>query len=130
MGKTLITLILISFLVITSLPVHAEMEKEERKWQDETIYSIMVDRFFDANTKNDFDVNTQDPLAYNGGDFQGVMDKLDYLKDMGFTAIRLTSIVDNTDGGYHGYWVNDFYKTDEHFGSLKTFKKLVQEAHQ
>ena len=57
------------------------------------------------------------------------MDKLDYLKDMGFTAIRLTSIFDNTDGGYHGYWVNDFYKTDEHFGSLKTFKKLVKEAH-
>ncbi|MEH7275684.1 alpha-amylase family glycosyl hydrolase [Neobacillus vireti] len=130
MRKTLMTLILICFLVITSLPVQAEMEKEDRKWQDETIYSIMVDRFFDANTKNDIDVNTQDPLAYNGGDFQGVMDKLDYIKEMGFTAIRLTSIVDNTDGGYHGYWVNDFYKTDEHFGSLKTFKKLVQEAHQ
>ena len=79
--------------------------------------------------KMTMDVNTQDPLAYNGGDFQGVMDKLDYLKDMGFTAIRLTSIFDNSAGGYHGYWVNDFYKPEEHFGSLKTFKKLVNEAH-
>ncbi|WHY02068.1 alpha-amylase family glycosyl hydrolase [Neobacillus sp. DY30] len=129
MKKTLITLILICFFVITTLPVHAEIKKEDRQWQDETIYSIMVDRFFNANTNNDKDVNTLDPLAYNGGDFQGVIDKLDYLKEMGFTTIRLTSIFDNTAGGYHGYWVNDFYKPDEHFGSMKTFKKLVQEAH-
>lgn len=130
MKKTLITLILIFFLVITSLPAHAETEKEDRRWQDEAIYSIMVDRFFNANTNNDKEVNTLDPLAYNGGDFQGVIDKLDYLKEMGFTGIRLTSIFDNTAGGYHGYWVNDFYKPDEHFGSMKTFNKLVQEAHE
>ncbi|SDN13981.1 alpha-amylase family glycosyl hydrolase [Bacillus sp. OK048] len=129
MKKTLITLILIGTFVISSVPAYAEIERENREWQDETIYSIMVDRFFNADTKNDTDVNTLDPLAYNGGDFQGVMDKLDYLKDMGFTAIRLTSIFDNSAGGYHGYWVKDFYKTEEHFGSLKTFKKLVNEAH-
>lgn len=129
MKKTLITLILFCIFIISTVPAYAEVETESREWQDETIYSIMVDRFFDANTKNNKDVNTLDPLAYNGGDFQGVMDKLDYLKDMGFTAIRLTSIFDNTAGGYHGYWVNDFYRPDEHFGSLKTFKKLVQEAH-
>lgn len=129
MKKTLITLILICFLLITVIPAHAETQRDGRLWQDETIYSIMVDRFFNANTNNDKEVNTLDPLAYNGGDFQGVIDKLDYLNEMGFTAIRLTSIFDNTAGGYHGYWVNDFYKPDEHFGSMKTFKKLVQEAH-
>lgn len=129
MKKTWITLILIFTFVISSVPAYAEIERENREWQDETVYSIMVDRFFNANTKNDKEVNTLDPLAYNGGDFQGVIDKLDYLKDMGFTTIRLTSIFDNTAGGYHGYWVNDFYQPDEHFGSLKTFKKLVQEAH-
>jgi glycosidase len=129
MKKTLITLILICTFIISSVPAHAAIERENREWQDETIYSIMVDRFFNANTKNDIEVNTLDPLAYNGGDFQGVMDKLDYLNDMGFTAIRLTSIFDNAAGGYHGYWVNDFYQTDEHFGTIKTFKKLVQEAH-
>jgi glycosidase len=129
MKKTLITLILFCILIISAVPAYAQAEKETREWQDETVYSLMVDRFFNANTKNDIEVNTLDPLAYNGGDFQGVMDKLDYLKDMGFTAVRLTSIFDNTPGGYHGYWVNDFYKTDENFGSMKLFKKLVQEAH-
>jgi glycosidase len=121
--------ILIAVFLLSSLPANAAVKKETRQWQDETVYSIMVDRFNNGNTKNDVDVNTQDPLAYNGGDFQGIIDKLDYIKDMGFTTIRLTSIFDNTTGGYHGYWVNDFYKTDEHFGSLKTFQKLVQEAH-
>ena len=129
MKKTLITLILFCILIISAVPAYAETKRETRKWQDETIYSLMVDRFFNADTKNDLDVNTLDPLAYNGGDFQGVMDKLDYLKDMGFTVVRLTSIFDNTSFGYHGYWVNDFYKIEEHFGSLKLFKKLVQEAH-
>jgi glycosidase len=130
MKKTLITLILFCTFIFSAVPAYGAQEKETREWQDETVYSIMVDRFFNADTKNDIDVNTLDPLAYNGGDFQGVIDKLDYLKDMGFTAIRLTSIFDNTAGGYHGYWVNDFKKPDEHFGTLKTFKKLVREAHQ
>jgi glycosidase len=129
MKRTFITLILITCLLFALSPTDALAQKEERIWQEETVYSLMVDRFNNGNTKNDIDVDTQDPLAYNGGDFQGIIDKLDYLKDMGFTAIRLTSIFDNTDDGYHGYWVNDFYQTDEHFGSVKTFKKLVNEVH-
>ncbi len=128
MKKILILSILLFSSLFSSVPTYAE--KQDRLWQDETVYSLMVDRFNNGDTKNDIDVNTQDPMAYAGGDFQGVIDKLDYLKDMGFTAIRLTSIFDNTAGGYHGYWVNDFYKTDEHFGSLKTFKNLVKEAHE
>lgn len=129
MKKTFITLILITCLLLALNPTDALAQKEERLWQEETVYSLMVDRFNNGDTKNDHDVNTQDPLAYNGGDFQGIIDKLEYLQDMGYTAIRLTSIFDNTDGGYHGYWINDFYQTDEHFGSVKTFKKLVNEAH-
>jgi glycosidase len=121
--------ILITFFLLSTIPTYAKVQKEGRLWQDETVYSLMVDRFNDGDTKNDIDTNTQDPLAYNGGDFQGIIDKLDYIHDMGFTAIRLTPIFDNAAKGYHGYWVNDFYKTDEHFGSINTFKKLVNEAH-
>ncbi len=122
-------LMLITFLLFSSLPAHAAVKKENRLWQDESVYSIMVDRFNNGDLKNDVDVNAQDPLMYNGGDFQGIIDKLDYIHEMGFTTIRLTPIFDNVKNGYHGYWVNDFYKTDEHFGSLKTFQKLVNEAH-
>ncbi|EKN70296.1 alpha-amylase domain protein [Neobacillus bataviensis LMG 21833] len=124
-----ITLFLITLLFISALPAQAAVEKKDRLWQDETVYSIMIDRFNNGDRNNDIDANAKDPNVYNGGDFQGIIDKLDYIQDMGFTAIRLTPIFDNTKNGYHGYWVNDFYKTDEHFGSMKTFQKLVKEAH-
>jgi len=124
-----ITVFLITFLLLSALPVQAAVEKKDRAWQDESVYSIMIDRFNNGDTKNDIDTNAKDPHVYNGGDFQGIIDKLDYIQDMGFTAIRLTPIFDNAKNGYHGYWVNDFYKVDEHFGSIKTFQKLVKEAH-
>jgi glycosidase len=128
MKSRVLSLILVPFLLFYALPVGA-VEKEERKWQDETIYFLMVDRFNNGDTGNDKNVDTKDPKAYQGGDFQGVIDKLDYIKDMGFTAIWLTPIFDNQPLGYHGYWITDFYKTEEHFGSIDTFKKLVDEAH-
>lgn len=129
MKKKWAILAMVSLLFFSAFPAKAAEKKNDRKWQDETIYFLMVDRFNDGDTKNDFNVNTQDPLAYHGGDFQGIIDKLDYLKDMGFTALWLTPIFDNEDPGYHGYWIKDFYKPDEHFGSMETFQKLVKEAH-
>ncbi|MCA1039482.1 alpha-amylase [Bacillus infantis] len=128
MKKGVMALILIPFLLFCALPVGA-VEKEERKWQDETIYFLMVDRFNNGDFSNDLETKASDPKAYHGGDFQGIIDELDYLKDMGFTAIWLTPIFENEAGGYHGYWINDFYKTEENFGSIETFKKLVKEAH-
>ncbi|PLS15500.1 alpha-amlyase [Bacillus sp. M6-12] len=128
MRKKLSALILVPFLLLYAFPAGAA-EKEERKWQDEVIYSIMVDRFLNGDTNNDFKVNVDDPMAYNGGDFIGIQDKLEYLQNMGFTAIMLSPVFDNEANGYHGYWINDFYKTEEHFGTLKEFKALVNEAH-
>ena len=124
-----ITLILILLLLNSSFPANAAVEKKERLWQDETIYSIMIDRFNDGDRNNDLDVNAKEPLAYNGGDIKGIIDKLDYIHDMGFTAIRLTPIFDNAKNGYHGFWVKDFYKVDEHFGTMQSFQTLVKEAH-
>src|SRR3954451_16258491 len=128
MKKGAIILLFISLLLFNALPVGA-VEKEDRKWQDETVYSLMIDRFNNGDQSNDMDVDLDDPIGYHGGDFQGVIDQLDYIKDMGFTAISLTPVFDNIDGGYHGYWVNDYYKTEEHFGSIELFKKLVDEVH-
>ncbi|QED47194.1 alpha-amylase family glycosyl hydrolase [Cytobacillus dafuensis] len=128
MKKRVWTLILIPLLLFYALPVGA-VEKEDRKWQDESIYFLMVDRFNNGDFKNDFHVNVKDPKSFHGGDFQGIIEKLDYIKDMGFTTILLTPVFDNEDKGYHGYWVKDFYNTEEHFGTIDDFKKLVQEAH-
>lgn len=121
-------LIMIPFLLFYAVPAGAQ-EKEERKWQDENIYFIMVDRFFDGNVENNYDVNPKDPRAYHGGDLEGVIQKLDYIQKMGFTTIWLTPIMDNQPKGYHGYWITDFKKVDEHFGTIEDAKRLVDEAH-
>ncbi|MBB6176682.1 alpha-amylase [Anoxybacillus tengchongensis] len=119
---------LLIFVLLLSVTTPASA-KTERTWQDERVYFIMVDRFNNGNPKNDYEVNVHDPKAYHGGDLQGIIDKLDYIKEMGFTAIWLTPIFANEKGGYHGYWIEDFYKVEEHFGTLDDFKRLVKEAH-
>lgn len=133
MGKqVIITLVLIPFLLFYGLffsCAQAAGEKEERSWQDEAIYSIMVDRFNNGDAKNDQDANTTDLQAYNGGDLKGITKRLDYIQDMGFTSIWLTPVVDNEANGYHGYWTKSFYKVEEHFGSMADMKELVKEAH-
>lgn len=128
MLKKFIPLFLITFFIPHWISAEAN-EKNERKWLDETIYYIMVDRFNNGDIKNDFNVDAKNPESYQGGDFQGIIDKLDYLKDMGYTTLMLTPIFNNEENGYHGYWINDFYNTEEHFGSLKTFKRLIKETH-
>lgn len=128
MRKRILTVILIPLLLFYAIPAEAA-EKEGRKWQDETVYYVMIDRFNNGDMKNDKDVDVSDPEAFQGGDFQGIIEKLDYLKDMGFTTIALSPIFKNEARGYHGYWINDLYKTDEHFGDEKLLQKLVKEAH-
>jgi len=116
--------------------------------QDDVIYLIMPDRFANGDTAND------DPAVsrglfdrskgrrYHGGDLQGVINRLPYLKDLGVTAIWLNPIYDNNnqldtrevyDGepttGYHGYGATDFYAVEEHFGDLAKFRELVERAH-
>lgn len=95
------------------------------------IYFIMTDRFYDGDsTNNNFsDVDKNDTKAYHGGDLKGIIEKLDYIKSLGTTAIWITPVVKNEEGGYHGYWANDFYKVDPHLGNMDNLKNLVEEAH-
>ncbi len=114
----------------------------ENGWKDEVIYFLLTDRFADGDTANN--KQTDDgveygnvEVKYNGGDFKGIKDKLDYIKSMGFTAIWLTPPIDNqywlggdfNFGGYHGYWASDFKNTDKHYGTIAEYKDLVDTAH-
>lgn len=119
---------LIPFLLFSSQT--KAVEEEARNWQDEIIYSITIDRFYNGDVTNDHNVSIQNPLTYQGGDFKGIIEKLDYIKDLGFTTISLSPIIDNETDGYHGYWPQDFYETEEHFGTIEEFKQLVQAAHE
>ena len=96
-------------------------------WRDEIIYAIFVDRFYDGDRSNNFDANPDDPTAFQGGDLEGVIQKLDYIKELGATAILLNPITDSP--SYHGYHVRDHFSINSNYGDLSTYKKLVREAH-
>ncbi|MFC0524828.1 alpha-amylase family glycosyl hydrolase [Pontibacillus salicampi] len=123
-------ILLIPFLLFYGLPFAGAAEKEERKVEEEVIYSIMVDRFHDGENSNNQQVDPDNPDAYHGGDLQGIIDKLDYIKERGFTTIMLSPIMENAEGGYHGFWIEDFRSVEEQFGSLEDAKRLVEAAHQ
>ncbi|WP_228027663.1 alpha-amylase family glycosyl hydrolase [Bacillus fonticola] len=128
MTKKTLALFLILCLLIPTTTSYVAAE-EDRQWQDEMIYFLMVDRFANGDRSNDYEADVGDLTTYQGGDFQGIIDNLDQIQSMGFTTIWLTPVVNNEKGGYHGYWTEDFYETEENFGTMEEFKTLVQEAH-
>lgn len=97
-------------------------------WESQVIYMIMTDRFNNGDKSNDYGANPADPSDFHGGDFQGIIDRLDYIKDLGVGAIWITPVYANPDRGYHGYWAEDFYKVDRHLGDLAKLKELVEKA--
>lgn len=96
----------------------------------EIVYQIMIDRFYDGNPDNNFKIDKINPNAYHGGDIEGIIKKINYLENLGITALLLSPFNDNRDleffgsYGFHGYWIKDFYKIEEHFGVEKDLKKL------
>lgn len=119
-------------------------EEDEFDWEEARIYFVLTDRFKDGdptnNDPNAMDYDTEHLETYHGGDFQGLIDQLDYLEDLGINTLWITPIVDNIDWnlrgqngdnqyGYHGYWAKDFTQLDEHLGDIETFKRLINEAH-
>ena len=115
---------------------------------DDVIYLLMPDRFANGDPTNDDPAKSKGLFdrsktrRYHGGDLQGIIDHLQYIKSLGATAIWTTPIYDNNDKldfkefydnepttGYHGYGAVDFYGVEEHFGDLAKVKDFVRKAH-
>lgn len=113
-------------------------KRSTQQWKDEVVYFAFLDRFNNGDRTNDFNVDRANPTAYHGGDLQGLIDKLDYLVDLGVTTLWISPILDNDDDplektglwGYHGYWTKDFKRVDEHLGTLEKAQELTTKAHQ
>jgi glycosidase len=116
---------------------------------DDVIYLLMPDRFANGDPANDEPAVSSGLLDrkkaryYHGGDLEGVIQRLPYLKDLGVTALWLNPWYDNhnrlnqietydnqpvTD--YHGYGATDFYGVEERLGDLTALQRLVEAAHQ
>jgi len=103
-------------------------------WRDQVIYQIVVDRFANGDPNNDYNVAPSVPARYHGGDWQGIIDKLDYLQNLGVTTLWISPVVKNTEedagfASYHGYWTQDFLRPNPHFGDLYKLREMVDAAH-
>jgi len=116
---------------------------------DDVIYFLMPDRFADGDQSNNDPPKSKGLYDrskgrhYHGGDLQGVINKLPYLKSLGVTAIWTTPVYDNNDKpdtkevyegvpettGYHGYGAVDMYAVDEHLGTFAKLRELIDKAH-
>ncbi len=129
----------------------------EHPVQDEVLYFLVPDRFSDGDPENNWGGDSQrgeteadvlrhgylptDKGYYHGGDLKGLLNKLDYLEQMGVTAIWVGPIfrnkpvqVDSSNlyghsSGYHGYWILDYENVDPHLGTNQDFKDLISAAH-
>lgn len=120
----------------------------ERLPQDEVIYFLLPDRFENGDSRNDRGGLRGDRLQtgfdpthkgfYHGGDLRGLTARLDYIQGLGATAIWLGPIYKNKpvqgargqeSAGYHGYWITDFTRVDDHFGTNEEMKAFVDAAH-
>ncbi|MBB6097249.1 glycosidase [Deinobacterium chartae] len=123
-------------------------------WRDQSIYWALTDRFHNGNPANDNGANRDEgdradrsnPLGWHGGDFAGITQKIreGYFQKLGFTAIWISPVTlqvraipvesgpnqGRRFAGYHGYWAEDFFQVDPHFGSLEELKTLVRVAHE
>lgn len=128
------------------LQIPYELKSRVRRGEDvkgftseDVLYLIMPDRFANGNPENDVvdgmrekKIDRADAFARHGGDIQGISNHLDYIADLGVTAIWLNPTQENDmeSGSYHGYAITDYYQIDRRFGSNEDFCALVEKAHE
>jgi glycosidase len=146
-----------SFLALDYLQPTPLERPQPTDWRQEVIYFAMTDRFKNGDASNDDGAlrpgagdegasEAENPLGWHGGDFTGITQKISegYFQEMGFTAIWISPVylqvpaltvndaASPSDGerfaGYHGYWAEDFFQVDPHFGAFAEYQELVQTA--
>lgn len=120
-------------------PILARTKTQKAQGVDsrDIVYLIMPDRFSNGDPSNDNvagmyqGLQRDSLLGRHGGDLQGIINHLDYIKDLGMTAIWLNPELENNQKleSYHGYAVTDHYRVDRRFGTNELFKEMVDKAH-
>ncbi|GLB36809.1 putative protein with domain of unknown function (DUF1966) [Lyophyllum shimeji] len=104
------------------------------EWRGRSIYQVVTDRFAlaDNSTSQPCDVSAR---KYCGGTWKGITNHLDYIQNMGFDAVWISPVVENIENetaygeAYHGYWAQDIYSLNNHFGSKDDLNELVTAMH-
>lgn len=120
---------LISLLIgaLALSPIQPAAAAEKQSLEDEIVYDVLVDRYFNKKIDNDFEVNALDPAAFSGGDFVGLSDKMMHIKDMGFTMMSIGSVFASST--YDGKTVLDYSQLERHFGTEEELQALIKQSH-
>ncbi|MCE4955749.1 alpha-amylase family glycosyl hydrolase [Macrococcoides caseolyticum] len=124
--KKMMTIIAVILLLFSyGDNVHAAKDNDLR------IYSLIIDRFMNGLESNNKHIhNDKDNQLPYGGDFNGIINKMDYIKKMGFNTIHLSPVFDKHQNDYLGYKIKNYEHIDEVYGGEKSFKKMVKLAHE
>lgn len=104
----------------------------------DVVYLVFPDRFANGDTSNDYiksmgdSLNRENLYARHGGDIQGIINNLDYIQQLGVTALWLNPVFENKQpaASYHGYAITDFYAVDPRLGSNALYTDFIDRAHQ
>ena len=118
--RAIVACMLVIITIATSSAVHAEGVKTI---DDESIYDLLVDRFFNGTGQNDKDVNTKDSNAFNGGDFQGLISKKAFIEKMGFSIISIGTVFSTEK--YDGSMPTSYTNIEPHFGTKEELQKVI-----
>lgn len=108
---------------------------QRQDWKDQILYFVLIDRFENGSPANDQDVSPKDLNGFHGGDVKGLINRLDYLDELGVTGIWLSPFFKNRPDRffkhqpYHGYWPWDFWETDERFTTTMELVELRKKMH-
>lgn len=119
-------LVILTLVLLTLVLAIAAKRRSKDEWKSRSIFQVLTDRFArsDGSTSACSDLS-----GYCGGTYKGLKDNLDYIQELGFDAIWISPIIENTPGGYHGYWASDLYELNEAFGTKEDLKELIEEMH-
>jgi alpha-amylase len=113
-------------MLICLLLVAVCRSADANAWKSRTIYQLLTDRYWRSNGDTQTPCNLSN---YCGGDWEGIIQQLSYIKDLGFDAIWISPVVDNMDPGYHGYSFRNWEMVNGHFGDEASLKKMIDAAH-
>lgn len=128
----------INDLDLTPKPGKEYWMNGHREWREEFIYFLMVDRFHDDHPRKPLTSDgklrgfgSPDQLrASCGGTLKGITRHLDYIRDLGCTALWLSPVFHNNPESYHGYDICDYTRVDPRFGTMEDLAELVDTAHE
>lgn len=114
----------VASLFLASFAVTSVANAEDNKdIADESIYDVLVDRYYNGTNENDYNTDPKDPTKFAGGDFKGIIEKISRIKEMGFSIVSLGPIFSTET--YDGSMVTSYNQIERHFGTEEEFQQLI-----